>query len=321
MLDVFYYENNQGEKITFGENGIFASYNDLRDYEWEYDSDDDIITNFHKGVKAKSIPVIFCGSSGKECRTRRNNAYIVAERDIIQETKGKLHIGDYYMNCFIHGITNSDYLITERMMKSEFKIVTDDPVWKKEDTFEFITSQVTSIQGVDFPFDFPFDFQNSPIISNSLKNQSTFNSEFKLTFYGEAENPQIKIAGHTYQMNCNLEDGERIVIDSSSKTITKYGQDNSVQNYFNYRYKTESIFEKVPSGVQRLSWNGNFGFDIVLIDERSEPKWKYTDVPTSDISDVVEIGTKYYLLDSNGDYILDSDGDYITVNSAGKDGV
>lgn len=321
MLDKFYYENNKGEILSFGDDGIFANYNDLRDYEWKYDSDDEIITNFHRGVTTKSLPAIFCGKSGQECRIRRNNAYVIAEQDVILEQKGKLHIGDYYMNCWIYGITNSDYLNSERFLKSEFKVVTDEPVWRKEKTFEFIPSEVKSDYGFDFPFDFPFDFQNTPLQVNSLNNESIFDVNFKMTFYGAVENPQIQINGHTYRMNCNLEQGERIVIDSLAKTINKYGVDNSEQNFFNYRYKPESIFEKIPCGVQMLSWGGEFGFDITLIDERSEPKWKYTKLSISDISDVVEIGTKYYLLDSDGNYILDSDGDTITTNTAGKDDV
>lgn len=320
MLDKFYYENNQGETLTFGENGIFANYNDLRDYEWTYSSGDDVIMNFRRGVTKKTLPAIFVGRSGQDCRTARNNAYVIVERDVLAGKKGKLHVGEYYMNCWIYGISNTEYLKTERMMKSSFLVCTDEPVWRKETTFEFIPGHALTDYGVDFPFDFPFDYQNSPLASKNIKNDFIFGADFRITFYGEVESPSIKINDHTYGMTCSVETGERIVVDSLTKTIKKYGVDNSSQNYFNYRYKQESIFEKIPYGMQKLAWNGQFGFDITLIDGRSEPKWTFTEYSTGDISDVVEIGEKYYLLDSNGDYILDNDGDYITVSSPGREG-
>jgi alginate O-acetyltransferase complex protein AlgI len=33
------------------------------------------------------------------------------------------------------------------------------------------------------------------------------------------------------------------------------------------------VFEKIPSGNNIVVWDGNWGFDITLFEERSEPKW------------------------------------------------
>ena len=39
MLEQLRYVNHLGEVIEFGKKGLFANSNDLRDYEWTYDSD------------------------------------------------------------------------------------------------------------------------------------------------------------------------------------------------------------------------------------------------------------------------------------------
>lgn len=38
MLEQLKYVNHLGEVIEFGKKGTFANSNDLRDYEWTYDS-------------------------------------------------------------------------------------------------------------------------------------------------------------------------------------------------------------------------------------------------------------------------------------------
>jgi hypothetical protein len=320
MLDKFRYVNHLNEVIEFGKNGIFANASDLRDYEWSYNTNNDMIGSFKRSIATRTLPTIFCGSSGQACRTSRNNAYVIAERDVIAEQKGRIYVGDYYMNCYIYSISNSDYLKSERLITSSMKICTDDPVWRTEKTFVFDPESADPTYGVDFEFDYPFDFQRTAIASNHIQNDYIFGSDFRLVFYGPVSKPSIKIGEHTYGMNKDLLSGERIEIDSSAKKIRIYSIDGSVQNGFNQRYKQESVFYKIPYGVQKLSWSGEFRFDITLIDARSEPPWKYNEVSISDVADVVEVGKKYYLLDSAGSYILDSDGDYITVNSPGMDG-
>ena len=43
-------------------------------------------------------------------------------------------------------------------------------------------------------------------------------------------------------------------------------------NLFDYRDKTQSVFERIPGGNLRLNWTGTFGFDLTLFEERSEPR-------------------------------------------------
>ena len=54
MLDKFFYENNNGKRVVFGEGGLYANYNDLRDYEWSYSDDNNIIGGFYKEPVKKS---------------------------------------------------------------------------------------------------------------------------------------------------------------------------------------------------------------------------------------------------------------------------
>lgn len=318
MLDKFYYLNNFGEKINFGMDGIYACYNDLRDYEWSYESSNNIITGFIRGIKTKKLPVIFLSESGEKTRKLRNKAYEIAEKDILAGKKGKLYVNGYYMECWLYGAKNTMYLNSESYLKTEFSVVTDKSEWVKSTAFPF--EPMTNVVGdadVDFDFDYPIDFQAQPVATNTLINPYAFPCQFILNIYGACENPTVEIGDYTYSFNCILSEGERLEVNSSTRKIYKYSANGNKENYFNCRNKQASVFEPIPSGNKQIHWNNKFSFNLVIIQQRSEPEWSYTVASASDVADIEVINHKYYLLDANGEYIKDSANEPISVQSAG----
>lgn len=319
MLDKFYYLNNFGEKINFGQEGIFAAYNDLRDYQWSYESINNVITGFTRGIVSKKLPVLFLSASGQKTRQARNKAYEIFEKDVLVKKKGKLYVNGYYMECWLIGSKNSEYLNSESYLRTEFTIVTDKPEWVKTTTFSFAPSlNYTSDEDDDFEFDFPIDLQAAPHSSNILLNDNAFPSDFILNIYGACTNPQIEIGDYTYQFNCVLQDGERLEVNSQTKKIVKHSSQGTAENYFNCRNKRQSVFEPIPSGNMQVQWNNAFRFDLITIKRRSEPEWSYTVVSASEVSNVETINDKYYLRDSKGELIRDNFNEPISVETAGE---
>ena len=58
MLEKIIYKNHMNEVINFGQNGIFANSNDLRNFSWSYTSKNNRISEFKRGIVTKTIPVI-----------------------------------------------------------------------------------------------------------------------------------------------------------------------------------------------------------------------------------------------------------------------
>lgn len=319
MLDKFYYLNNFGEKINFGQDGIFAAYNDLRDYQWSYESINNVITGFTRGIVSKKLPVLFLSASGQKTRQARNKAYEIFEKDVLTKKKGKLYVNGYYMECWLIGSKNSEYLNSESYLRTEFTVVTDKPEWVKTTTFSFAPSlNYTSDEEDEFEFDFPVDLQAAPHSSNILLNDNAFPSDFILSIYGACTNPQIEIGDYTYLFNCVLQEGERLEVNSQTKKIVKYSGQGTAENYFNCRNKKQSVFEPIPSGNMQVQWNNAFRFDLITIKRRSEPEWSYTAVSASEVRDVEVINDKYYLLDSKGELIRDNFNEPISVETAGE---
>jgi len=279
VLEKIKFINHMNEEMVWGQNGIYANYNDLHDYSWSYTSDNNKISSFKKGIVTKTIPIVICCSSANEGVTLKNRLMELAEKDVQTLTHGKIIIGDYYLKCFIIGSTKGKYLIDKGYMEAKLKVVTDYPSWVKESTVSFrkdgsVVGQtpIGGGDGLDYNYDFPFDYTSS-MTNKTLNNTGYTETNFKLIIYGAAINPAIHIAGHTYQVNCTIEEGEFLTIDSLEKTITLTKVDGTVENKFNNRNRDSYIFEAIPAGDNSVVWDDDFGFDVILLEERSEPKW------------------------------------------------
>ncbi len=310
MLEKIKYQNHKGEYFESIKDGIYANYNTLRDYKWGYSTVSDRISKFYRGVAEKTIPLIILCDSEETGVEIKNKIFSITERDILNKTPGNITINDYQMQGYVVGCKKTKYLITHKYLELELIFVTDSNTWVKTTQFQFrpqiaipsepeenipdISGEITQGKPTennsvvrDFPFDFLkpsnlkityplFDFKFDLVGTygrRTLKNESFVGANFVMIIYGFVDNPNIQIAGHPYSVYATVYEGERLIIDSAAGTVKKIGRLGEETNLYNARRKDYSVFQKIPPGVQTVSWSGTYGIDIVLFDERSEPKW------------------------------------------------
>lgn len=270
------YKNHVNEVFEFGKDGIFVNSNDLHNYDWKATSKGNRISALTRQVSTRKLPVIILCDTAEKGIQARNRLLEVVEKDVLAMKHGQVIIGDYYFKCFVTKSQKEDYLTSKKYMTLDLTLTSDFPYWVKESTTEFRPGSTGSGEGVgiglDFPYDFPYDYF-STMASNTLFNSGFVPSNFRLMVYGPCSNPSITIGGHTYQVNCDIEQGEYLTIDSTTKKIQLTKIDGTLVNQFNNRNKTSYIFEKIPVGNSAVSWSGSYDFDLILMEERSEPKW------------------------------------------------
>lgn len=273
MLEKLQYKNHMNEVLDFGSGKLYVNENDLRDFAWEVASKNNRISGFDKGIVTKTIPIIMKVDTVEEGLQLRNKLFEVFEKDVLTVKHGKIIIGDYYLKCFVTESVKSSYLIHKGYMRIDAKVTTDFPYWQKETTtaFNYGGAKVVG-KNLDYNRDFPSDY-TSNLIGTSLINSNFVASNFRMNIYGACENPVITIAGHNYGVNVSIAANEYLTIDSVNKTIIKTLADGRTENCFNLRDRSSYIFEKIPAGTQNVSANAGFKFDVVLLEERSEPKW------------------------------------------------
>lgn len=274
MLERLKYKNHLNEVIDFGKDGIFVNTNDLHDYEWTVTKKNNKIAAFSKGVSNRKLPItIICDTEGKGIAAR-NKLMEMVEKDVLAFSPGQIILGDYLFKCYVTKSEKKNYLATKRLMEVTLTLTSDFPFWIKEKTFSFgVSSNPGIITGEeDYPFDYPFDYLESSS-SSPINNSNFVASNFRLLIYGACTSPAIIIGNHTYKVNCTVNAGEYLTIDSTTKQIFITGIDGTITNVFNLRDRDSYIFEKIPVGASTVAWGGGYGFDLILLEERSEPKW------------------------------------------------
>ena len=272
MLEQFIYTNSFNETLEFGKDNLFVNENDLRDFAWEITSKNNKISGFKKGIVSKTIPVILKCDTEADGVTLRNRIFEVFEKDVLAKQYGKIHIGDYYLRCYITGSKKSNYLMHNSCMVVSLTVTTDFPEWVKETITTHDVNEGNGSIFLDYPHGFPYDFKN-PYINTNIINDGFTPSNFILRIEGYVDNPTLFIGNHRYSVNVTVGVGEILTIDSVNKTIV-LNKSGELVNCFKYRNKDSYIFEKIPVGESVItSSNDQLKFTLTLLEERSEPKW------------------------------------------------
>lgn len=273
MLEQLKYKNHRNEVFGFGKDGIFVDTNELHDYEWMVTKKGNRIAALDREITKRKLPVVIICGTEAEGIAARNKLMEVVEKDVLAMSHGQIIIGDYYFRCFVTKSQKQNYLISKRYMEITLTLTSDFPYWVKETTAPYgIVSDDVDSEFLDYNLDFPFDYYSN-MAAQQVMNTSFVASNFRLIIYGACVNPSVTIADHTYQVNCVVGENEFLTIDSSTKKIFLTANDGTVTNKFNDRYRASYIFEKIPAGSNVVAWNGDFAFDVILLEERSEPKW------------------------------------------------
>lgn len=149
--------------------------------------------------------------------------------------------------------------------------------WRYGAYFDLTPSYIKSYEeNYPYEYDYKADFESYL----ALKNDNVLGSSYVAIIYGPCTNPDIILANDGDEddveiaINTDVPAGGRLVVDMTDKTVTKYMPDGSVVNAFGQRdLDAGYLWTKVPYGLSHVIWDGSFDFDLLLIEERSEPKW------------------------------------------------
>ena len=271
------YQNSIGEIYSLQEFGVKIKNAKLHSYSWNVIERKHrfgaAVRDFKKDAIEYKIELRISGTDNRK-KEIENILFEAFERDINTKRPGKLLYDDYYIECYI---TASETSPDEYFgLKKTITAYCPYPFWIKETTYQYFPEPPEAVkyteleEGIMFP-EFPFDFCTETG-EEVLINPSFNDSNFIMTIYGFAENPQLNIAGRPYKVEATINEGEQLVINSLTHTVQKIGRLGEITNLYNARGKIYSVFKKIPPGTNTLQWPGGFGVDIILFDERSEPK-------------------------------------------------
>ena len=276
------YINSQNQTIDFRAFETQIYQGAFHSYDWTYEGTaqryGSTIDRFGKDVLEYEMVVAARGAQSEK-ETNLNYITEVTERDVVDGVQGRLYWGDYYLPC---NIISANTAPSEAFSGAEktLGILAPFPFWIKELNKQFFPagssqSQITAAF-LDYPYDYAFDY--SPPVSGveTWYVDHYAASEFTMTIFGPCENPRVLINDWAYEVYDTLESGEYLIVDSRNNpkpSVKKYRSNGTTANLWSKRGLEQSIFEPIPGGNLTVNWSGNFGFNITLYLQRSEPAW------------------------------------------------
>lgn len=272
-----YYRNHRGQTVDFMEWPYKISGSDLFDYEWKYENRSSLnpkVTRFYKELVDKNLTVDVLARTLEAYHEALMQLHEVTERDVLAKEMGRLYVGEVYLPCYIVGSKKTQWIPGVSFLTNAFTVISETGTWIREIKASYSAGgQASATESyMDYAYDYAYDYSGSSgwVV---FDNPGYAAADFVLTIHGPCEKPEVKIAGHTYSVDCTLAAGEYLRIDSQNRKVYKVRVNGEQVNQFNQRNRDSYIFQKIPEGNCVVSWDGSFALDIVLYEERSEPRW------------------------------------------------
>lgn len=278
-MDIFY-ENHLGDRIDLDSENIILQYQELFDYSWDADTINGRISSFYRESATIPVSVTVTADTAEEYDNILNNFHGIVSKDVLNVLPGKLYLGDQYLVCYISGDIKDDAFMGVPIQVKNLTVVTDVPYWITEEkrSFQKIDALSASDTNLDYTFDHAYDY--TMLYGGDVIWQVDHFApcEYEMIIYGPCVDPRVVINGHVYQVYTILDENDYIKINSRKNSVIQYMSNGVQKDMYDFRAKaTGSIFDPITPGNIRVVWSGEFGFDLTLFCERSEPKWKTQD--------------------------------------------
>ena len=267
------YVASSGNTYNLITNGIRHREANYYSWAWEVEGTKlqfgERVADFSREAATYETELIFYGSEQRR-RTLVQNLHDDFENDVRTKRAGKIIWGSYYLECYI---TESSTEPTEvgTWTSNKITIYAPYPFWVQDFHIVLPASQETTSGFLDYPYDYPYDYTAPVMGTRHIQTNFPFESEFEMVIYGQAVNPRVVINGYAYALYATIPQGAYAIINSRQKTIMMY-QNGTRTNMFNFRNKTNSIFQRITGGGLTISWDSSYGVDLTIYHERSEPR-------------------------------------------------
>lgn len=275
-----YYQNAQGDVVRFDTPPLILNTSTMWDIAWEItmynrpQRDGGHITGSRRPAVQKQI-ILNCAADTQQVHNNALNRLAnIIEYDNANNLSGRLYINGYYVTC---RITESYKTLDREFPNSSLINLTvqiEWPAWCHETKYSYIPCSENTNLGAKSSYSarYPYSYAQSSA-SVTVINTAVAPAPMKVVFYGPASNPKIYFGNIAIGLDVELVSGEYAVINQLTREVYKVSGNGIKINCFNNRYKAQSIFTTLPSGVHQLTASVGLTADVYVIEQRSEPLW------------------------------------------------
>lgn len=273
-----YYINSAGEELHFDESPYSVVSTDIFDSLCRLSAVDRPLSEGcrvigrYRDCDTRSLKINVFGQTQSEHNSAINRLAEVIGRDVEALKAGRLYVNGQYLLCYINQSEKQISLNWSTCTAVSLTVTPEYPYWCTERKFSYyVRDDDADAVGMKYPRSYPCRYTSDK--SLNLTNSHYAPCPMIITIYGPAVNPSLYIGDILCGLNITLDEGEYAVINQMTREIYRRDAQGSIENMFDKREKSGDVFAFAPSGNSQLSFSGNFGIDIVLAEQRSEPLW------------------------------------------------
>lgn len=267
--DLIKHVNSFGESIIFDKD-VILSGNNLFNFEWSYDQENNSIIRMYRKVAEKTINFYF-PCNVENAKLIRKVFYEHFERDIKSMNKGYFELNGYRYYGWATKSIKDEYVSYDRTLHLTLTYASDEPYWLRNT--EYIMNGGTGGGDVQhYPLTYTYTYGQKDSIFTFI-NESVTDADFEMVIYGQANNPSVVINGNVYNVGVEVPNGSQLIINSRTRTIVLKDRNGFTTSVFDERNKNYDIFKRIPIGSVLVDFGNNGKVTLVVLEERGEPEW------------------------------------------------
>ena len=243
------------------------------------------VNRFTKNPQLFNCTFKFAGNPAQR-KIQIDNFIYQTEQDISRNKIGRIYWNNQYIEVFftVHDthpvgsgtayteIVGQYYAPFPFWIEEQSLIIR--PSGQEESGFPENVKGFPNDRGQVYGYEYAYPYAATAVM---IDVDSALASNFRAVVYGPTNQVQFFIAGHKYQVNYALRNGQYMVIDTRdslpiSEKCFVMNENGTTINVFDYRDPDSLLFEKVPNGSIILNYSRTYGIDLTIFQERSAPK-------------------------------------------------
>lgn len=272
------YRNSLGREFDFDAPGVYTHRGALHDYELEVASLNGRIGSVARKESELAIEV-YLAMAPEACAHAQNELCDILAADVQACRPGRLYDGPWYVECIVKSSAKDLWWYEGGVAKASLVFYVPDPVWTREHAERYWRASSGGSGGtLDYPYDYPHEYRSSSL-RKTIDNPGFAPAPVAITVYGPTDAPRIVMGGNVYEVAAPLSEGDLLIVDGLARSIVRRRANGSEENVFSSRRGVQRVgsgsyvFQPLPSGASSLSWDGSFGFDVVVYERRMERRW------------------------------------------------
>ena len=226
------YINSEGKEYKFYDARVRATSGNFHKHAWTPETSKrkigETVQGFEKDAAEYEITFTVRGAL-EDRKTFLDEMQDAFETDVLLERPGRIYFGDYYIDGFVTSSETKTSDIAVYYSQNKVKLYCPRPIWTKENPYTFHSYGVSSSDNKRYPGRYPHRYANG-MNNTYIQNHHFTDANFTLVIYGPVVNPQVIIGDKSYLVNIVLEQGERLEIDSRTRTVTKISKNGEQVN-------------------------------------------------------------------------------------------